>query len=49
MIRKIKLYFKRRKFRKRCLFIPCTSCPFFIDDGKDGKCHVAIELGLEEL
>lgn len=48
MIRKIKMYFKRRKFIKRCLHVPCTVCPYFFDDGMNGKCKIAISLGLEE-
>ena len=53
MFRRIIYYFRKRaarkKFLKRCLMLPCTHCPNFIDNGRDGKCKLAIELGLEEL
>jgi len=47
MIRKIKQYFKRKEFEKRCLHIPCTKCPYFLDDGLDGRCILVASLGLE--
>ena len=49
VLRKIKQYFKRKEFKKRCLYIPCTRCPYFFDDGRYGKCKLAISLGLEEV
>ena len=49
MIRKIKLYFKRREFKKRCKYVPCTLCPYFFDNGMGGMCRLAISLGLEEV
>ena len=39
----------RNEFQRRCLYIPCTNCPYHLDDGENGKCRVAVELGLEEL
>lgn len=47
VIRKIKRYFKRREFKKRCPHVPCTCCIYFFDDGMGGKCKIAISLGLE--
>lgn len=46
MIRKIKLYFRRREFKKRCLNIACSRCPHYLFNG---KCYLAISLGLEEV
>lgn len=46
MIRKIKLYFKRKKFKKLCPNWACPRCPYY---WCDGKCRLAIELGLEEV
>lgn len=47
MLRKIKSYFKRRAFSKRCPFIPCPNCPYYLDSV--GKCYLAVCLGLEEV
>ena len=47
MIRRIKLYLKRREFRKRCQYVPCTVCSYFFDDGVGGKCRLAISLGID--
>ncbi len=44
MIRKIKSYFKRREFKKRCPSITCSRCPYYL---YDGACILAISLGLE--
>lgn len=55
LLRKIKDMFniKRKiafkKFDKECLHLPCTACPYFIDDGRYGKCELAVRYGLEEL
>lgn len=45
MLRKIKLFFKRRKFNKLCLHIACPYCPNYFS----GKCKIAVSLGLEEV
>lgn len=47
MIKRIKKYFTKRKFIKLCNHIPCTYCPNFIYDHKDGRCKLAEDLGLE--
>ena len=49
VIRKIKRYFKLKEFKKRCLYIPCTQCSYFFDNGMGGKWRLAISLGLEEV
>ncbi len=46
MISKIKWYFRRKKFEKRCPDYACPSCPYY---AYDCKCRLAIELGLEEV
>lgn len=48
-IRKVKRNRAFKHFHKYCLHIPCTSCPYFKDDGQNGICMLAVDLGLEGL
>ena len=49
VIRKIKQYFKRREFKKRCLNVPCPECPYYIETSEEWVCILAAKLGLEEV
>lgn len=48
VLRKIKLYFKRKKFKKLCPDTACKFCPYYYYS-YDCKCYLAVKLGLEEV
>lgn len=46
MIKKIKKWFLLKKFKKQCLHLPCTICPYFRDTKTGEICTLAKDLGL---